>query len=280
MRAEPINRISFIGAGNVASHLALSFKKAGFSITDVWSESVKSAKILAGKVNANWCNKAEELTSNYDLLVIAIPDQLIEEVARSLTIADNQMLVHTSGPVPLKALTPFAENCGVFYPLQTFSRDRDIEFKTIPILVEANSIHTLNMLSDVAARISNKVMPINSEKRKYIHLAAVFVNNFPNLMYRIDSDILKQEDLDFDLLRPLILETARKVQEFGPDDVQTGPAMRNDRRVIDEQICLLKTNRDYQEVYKMLSELIPEKREPKREKREAKNKKRKAKRNI
>ncbi len=259
MRTEPINEISFIGAGNVASHLALSFKKAGFTITDVWSESVKSAKILAEKVNANWCNKADELTSNCDLLVMAIPDQLIEEIGSSLKVTENQLLVHTSGSIPLKPLSSFAENCGVFYPLQTFSRDRTIEFKTIPILVEANSIHNLKMLSDVASRISNKVIAINSEKRKYIHLAAVFVNNFPNLMYRIASDILKQEDVDFDLLRPLILETAKKVQEFEPGDVQTGPAMRNDRRVIDEQISLLNANRDYQEVYKLLSELILEK---------------------
>ncbi|MCK5840414.1 MAG: NAD(P)-binding domain-containing protein, partial [Bacteroidales bacterium] len=175
MRAESINKISFIGAGNVASHLAMSFNKAGFTITDVWSESVKSAKILAEKVNANWCYRADEMTSNCDLLVMAIPDRLIEEVGRSLNIVENQMLVHTSGTVQLKALAPFAENHGVFYPLQTFSRDRPIEFKTIPVLVEANSINNLNMLSDVASRISDKVVKINSEKRKYIHLAAVFV---------------------------------------------------------------------------------------------------------
>jgi len=256
MRAESINKISFIGAGNVASHLAMSFKKAGFTITDVWSESVKSAKILAEKVNANWCYRADELISNCDLLVMAIPDRLIEEVGSSLNVVENQMLVHTSGTVPLKTLAPFAENHGVFYPLQTFSRDRPIEFKTIPVLVEANSINNLNMLSDVASRISDKVVKIDSEKRKYIHLAAVFVNNFPNLMYRIASDILNQEELDFDLLRPLILETASKVQELKPGDVQTGPAMRNDRRIIDEQIRLLNSNKDYQELYKILSELI------------------------
>jgi len=147
-------------------------------------------------------------------------------------------------------------NCGVFYPLQTFSKNQKINFKDVPICIEANNKKTLNILSNLAKSVSNNIYFTNSEQRKSLHLAAVFACNFTNHLYSISENILKKENIDFEILKPLIIETANKIKNHSPLEMQTGPAIRNDKEIIKEHLKLLKRNKTEQNIYKLLTENI------------------------
>ena len=144
---------------------------------------------------------------------------------------------------------------GVFYPLQTFSKNSLVAFKEIPICIEASVTSDLKILKELGESLSEKVIEINSEERSKLHLAAVFVNNFTNYLYRISNEILAESKLPFDLLKPLIAETARKIETLSPKDVQTGPAKRNDLKTIEKHLYLLKDS-PYKQLYQQLTEAI------------------------
>jgi predicted short-subunit dehydrogenase-like oxidoreductase (DUF2520 family) len=150
---------------------------------------------------------------------------------------------------------------GIFYPLQTFSKQKKVDFEEIPICLEANKYEVLQQLERLAGSLSRKVYFLDSKQRKAIHLAAVFACNFTNLMYRIAEDLVTESDLNFDILRPLIKETAAKVQEHSPREVQTGPAARNDRKIIEEHLKALENHPEYKEIYQLLTTEIVNKRD-------------------
>jgi len=176
-------------------------------------------------------------------------------LAKELNFKDK-LVVHTSGSLPMDVLKEVSSNFGVFYPLQTFSKSRKADFKSIPICIEANTADNENHLVDLGTSISGNVQHINSEERKILHLAAVFACNFPNYMYTIAEQILARNKLDFNFLKPLIEETAAKVQTIDPHNAQTGPAKRGDKIIMNQHLELLKDSPGFKDIYKLISSEI------------------------
>lgn len=253
---QQIENIVFIGAGNLATQLALAFTQKGLRVQQVYSRTPERAKALAQKVNAHSTSELSQLVSGADLYVVAVKDSAIEEVLQSLTLDQGSLVVHTAGSIPMKVLHGFTRRYGVFYPLQTFSVNRGADFLDIPICIEASDGRVMDLLEKLAQRISSSVHPVSSDKRKTLHLAAVFVNNFVNHLYVIGSEILNDKALDFNLLRPLIRETALKVQTMHPLQAQTGPAKRMDQQVIEDHIQMLENQPEFQKIYSLVTQSI------------------------
>ncbi len=250
-----IKTITFIGAGNLATHLAQALAGSGFNISQVYSRTKESARNLAGILNANYTNSISEINTNVDLIIVALKDSAVHEVLSRIDF-QNKLIVHCSGSLPLTVLKEYSENTGVFYPLQTFSKKRQVNFKAIPVFVEANTKANEQKLLDIANLISEKVVLLNSEKRKALHIAAVFANNFANHMYSLAAQFMESKEIDFDVLRPLIHETAEKVQVLDPADAQTGPAIRFDENIINEHLNQLDAFPELRELYHSISKSI------------------------
>ncbi len=247
--------ISIIGSGNLATQLGLALHKEGYCISQIFSRSKKNAETLAKKVDAKAITDLKDLAQTASIYFIAVKDDAIATIAKQLKLK-GQIVVHTSGSVPLDVLKSISRNYGVFYPLQTFSKEKPADFKTIPVCIEANNNSTATTLLYFAKSISGNVQKVNSEKRKKIHLAAVFACNFSNHMYAIADALLAKDKLPLDLLRPLIEETAAKVKTGKPKNVQTGPALRQDKKTMKEHLNLLSKEKDLQKLYSLLSESI------------------------
>lgn len=250
-----IQNIVFIGAGNVATHLGLALQNTGRQIVQVYSRTEENARLLSGKLHADFTVDLKTINPDADLYIITVADDAVEKVADLLWV-NRSLVVHTSGSVSIDVLQKCSENYGVLYPFQTFSKAREIDFSVVPLCIEANSKDNLLLLEQLARNLSQKVVKVDSEKRKILHLAGVFASNFPNFMYRIADQILTENKLDFDLLRPLILETAMKVQEMRPENAQTGPASRGDEAILRKHSELLKEYPEYRRIYNILSDGI------------------------
>jgi len=244
-------QITIIGSGNVAQHLIKAFSK---------SEAVEIAQVFSRKKEKlSSLIEFEKIVSNYqdlkeaDLYIIAVTDNAIADVSRQLPF-NNQLVVHTSGTASIETLDD-KNRKGVFYPLQTFSKNKEIDFSVIPICLEANNTFDFRVLETVAKSISKAVFPINSEQRKALHVAAVFVNNFTNHLYQIGQEICEENQVSFDILKPLIQETAEKIKTLEPVDAQTGPAKRNDSNTIEAHLEYL-TNENQKNIYKILTQSI------------------------
>jgi predicted short-subunit dehydrogenase-like oxidoreductase (DUF2520 family) len=249
------NNIILIGAGNAASHIGLALYNAGYKITQVYSRTKKSAAALAKKTNAEAINDLKKLDLTASIYIIAVKDDAIAEVASQLKLKDK-IVVHTSGTASIDVLQNVSKNYGVFYPLQTFSKNKAIDFRAVPICIEANNRSTASSLEYFAKSISSSVQKVNSDQRKIIHLAAVFACNFTNHMYAIAEDILVNNKLSLDVLKPLIEETANKIKSNSPLAMQTGPAIRGDKKTMDAHLKLLSGNKKLKEIYKLMSESI------------------------
>ena len=244
-------RVSIIGSGNVAQHLIQTFSKtAAIELVQVFARKKESVAHLI-EVNKIYTDFNEFITT--DLFIIAVTDDAIAAVSKELPFS-NQLVVHTSGSVVIDAIDS-KNRQGVFYPLQTFSKSKEVDFKSIPICIEAQNENDFNTLETVAKAISNSVYKINSEQRKALHVAAVFVSNFVNHLYRIGNDICLENDLSFDILKPLIQETANKILTLSPNDAQTGPAKRKDTQTINAHLNFL-TDDNQKEIYKLLTKSI------------------------
>lgn len=247
--------IILLGSGNVATHLGQALKKAGHNIFQVWSKNQVNAKKLANKLGTEVAPQLSLVNLSADIYILAVKDDAIREVAEALPI-HHQLLVHTSGSTDLAILKGISSSIGVFYPIQTFSKAKKIDFKKIPIAIEGNSPNTLRILSTLAQSLSEKVIEMNSTQRTTLHIAAIFACNFTNHLYHIADDILQKQHLDFDLLRSLIAETAEKVQKHNPSEMQTGPAIRGDQTILHKHLELLKNNPAVLELYQQLSQSI------------------------
>jgi len=248
-------KICFIGAGNLATQLSKVFQKEGFCISQIYSRSEKSAKLLADKLNTDYCTAIKDLNAGADIYFVALKDSALDEVLTQIGFT-NKLVVHCSGSLPLSILEKYSDNSGVFYPLQTFSKNRDVDFSSIPIFIESSLVANEKILLEFAEKISNSVSILDSERRKLLHISAVFASNFVNHFYTISSEILKSKEIPFDVLKPLILETALKVKEMEPEKGQTGPAVRFDENVISAHLNELEYFKDYQELYKLISKSI------------------------
>ncbi|MBN1338961.1 MAG: DUF2520 domain-containing protein [Bacteroidales bacterium] len=248
-------RIVFIGAGNLATRLSLEFKKKGYHIEQVYSRSQKSANQLAIKLRSHYTTTPWKILPDADIYFVALKDSAFEEVLPHAAIG-NRLLVHCSGSMPLSSLKKYSKNTGVFYPLQTFSKTIPVKFDQIPVFIEANTKDNEERLLELAGKISDRVSVMDSESRLCLHVAAVFACNFVNHLYTIASEILKKKNIPFEVLQPLILETAKKIHNSDPALVQTGPAVRFDRNVISTHLNALDSFPEFRELYANLSDLI------------------------
>jgi predicted short-subunit dehydrogenase-like oxidoreductase (DUF2520 family) len=248
-------KVVVIGAGNVATHLAKAIYAANVQVAQVWSYHNENAQTLANQINAKAIANLSEIDLEADICLISIKDDAIADIANQLKNFRG-LIAHTSGAVNLNVFESQFENYGVFYPLQTFSKSKEINFEDIPLCLEANNGSALNKLKELAGKLSKNIVEINSEKRKILHLAAVFACNFTNHLYALADEILKANQLNFDILRPLIAETAAKVQHAFPLDVQTGPAIRSDEQTLIKHQQLLLQQPQLLDIYKTLSDSI------------------------
>lgn len=249
-----IQSITLIGAGNLATQLGKALKKSGFKISMVYSRTEKSARELAGVLECPFTTSLKEVDPS-DLVIISVKDDALDSVLSQLNTGDS-IVVHTAGSVSMDLLSNHFKKYGVFYPLQTFSKNRDIDFSEVPICLEASSEMVFKELKVVGQRLSKTVRNISSEERKILHLSAVFTCNFVNHFYQIGDQLLEKKNLDFDLLKPLIRETAEKVMSLKPIEAQTGPAIRLDETIINKHLKLLTDEQELKKIYSFVSESI------------------------
>ena len=242
--------VTLVGSGNVAHHLANALSNAPNVVLDRWVVRTPSSVLI--DINTTLSEKFDEPSSS-QIIILAISDYAIADYSASLNQSDA-LLVHTSGSVNLHHMDK-KHRRGVFYPLQTFSKNKPLEFSSIPICIEALQKEDLNLLTALADALGCKSRVISSEQRLALHLAAVFVNNFSNQMYRIAHEITDGARLDFDLLKPLILETAMKVQDLSPYQAQTGPALRKDQKTIKRHLKQLEKE-NHRLIYELITKSI------------------------
>ncbi|WP_426328312.1 Rossmann-like and DUF2520 domain-containing protein [Pedobacter sp. R-06] len=248
-------KIVLLGSGNVATHLGKALKAKSEDVVQVYSPNLNHAKLLADLIAAEAVNDLNEVKQNADLYIISVKDDAIETIAKSLKNV-NGLVVHTSGTTDIHILSSQVKKAGVFYPLQTFSKGKEISFENIPLCIEASDESQLTILNNLATKISRQVYQLGGEKRKVLHLAAVFACNFPNHLYALANKILSQNGLDFEIIRPLIAETADKVMSNLPENVQTGPAVRNDESTLNKHLSMLTDTPELQNIYQTLSDSI------------------------
>lgn len=244
-------KISVIGTGNVAQHLISALLLVtDIELVQVFARNQNSIVHLVDfeKIILNF----EELKPA-DLFIIAVSDDAIQEVSAQMPIK-NSLVVHTSGSIPIDVLNDNNRK-GVFYPLQTFTKNKPVNFREIPICIESENATDFQLLEKMGKLISDKVYAINSEQRKSLHVSAVFVCNFVNYLYQIGNEICDENKLDFDILKPLILETANKVMTISPKQAQTGPAKRNDQKTINAHLEFI-SDENQKNIYKIITQSI------------------------
>lgn len=249
--------IVFIGAGNLATNLAKALHRKGFRIVQVYSRMQASAETLAQVVEAEPVTNLSAVMCRARLYIVSLTDTAFLELLPELVAGrENALWVHTAGSVPMSVWEGHASHYGVFYPLQTFSKQREVDFRQIPVFVEGASEDDARFLQEMGGMLSDKVYQATSEQRKSLHLAAVFTCNFTNHMYALAAGLLKKYHLPFDVLLPLIDETARKVHVLEPQMAQTGPAVRYDEAILHKHLQLLADEPHLQEIYRLVSESI------------------------
>jgi predicted short-subunit dehydrogenase-like oxidoreductase (DUF2520 family) len=248
-------RITLIGSGNVATHLGAAFKNAGHRIVQVYSRNEQNAALLAYHIGAEAISDLNNIDPGTDIFIISVSDDARDGISEQLAKYDK-LIAHTSGANDLYTLLAFTDHAGVFYPLQTFSKTKEVDFISVPLCIEGVDDSITKTLKELAQTISNNVYLISSVQRKTLHLAAVFACNFPNYLYSIAQELLAAQNIQFDLLRPLILETAEKVQQQFPAAVQTGPAVRRDAKTMNTHIQQLQNEPELEQLYRLLSQGI------------------------
>lgn len=250
--------VVMIGAGKLATNLCKALYRKGFRIVQVYSRTAEAASALAAVVEADYTTSFESITPDAKLYIVALTDSaLIDNIdAICRDKRPEALLVHTAGSVPMSVWEGHTSNYGVIYPMQTFNKEREVNFSEISFFIEASSVESAELLKRIAHTLSDKIYEVDSEKRKMIHLSAVFACNFTNHMYALADKILQRCDLPFDILLSLVDETARKVHELAPAKAQTGPALRFDRSIMERHEAMLADDTDMQTVYRMLSESI------------------------
>ncbi len=252
---KEISSVCILGAGNVATHFAKSIKKTGLEIVQIYNRKETKARELAEFIGCSYISDINKIYENAGLYLFAVSDSAILPI---LNLCDwkNKFLVHTSGFLPSNIFKPFTKTYGCIYPLQSFTKDRELNFLNIPFFIEANSTDTLASLNSFTSKLSEKVQEIDPVKKSILHLAAVFANNFSNHMYSIAFELLKRNNLPFEYLGPLIEETMHKAQNINPGKAQTGPAVRNDQEVLKQHIEMLTNEPEWQKIYTFVSESI------------------------
>ncbi len=255
--------ITIIGAGNLAWHLAKNFEAKGLTVNAVYSRNIMDATSVTDELyHAEATDSLDFSESESELFILAVSDDALGKVAGKLDLPFDATLVHVSGSQPLSLLEDVFDDrpdivCGVFYPLMTFTKFKPLDFSGVPILLECTDDSTLKVLREIAKRLTKEVHILDSEQRKVLHLAAVFACNFTNHLLAVSQEITDANDLKFDLLKPLIYETLKKgLAAEHPADVQTGPAVRNDTKILQKHEEMLEDDPELRELYRTLSKSI------------------------
>jgi len=248
-------KISIIGTGNVATHIGTALMNAGHTIADVTGRNADATNELAALLSAKANFDIANTDADAEVVLLCVKDDAIGAVA-SLLPRSQRIIAHTSGFRSYNLLSAAGENLGIFYPLQTMKKGVALDFKKVPMLVEASNENTSARLSNLAAAISESVHSVNELQRQYIHVAAVFANNFTNHLWELAETILHEQNLDLDILRPLIARSAENVAAHSPSQLQTGPAARGDFFTIDAHVNLLHNEEEMTKVYRVLTESI------------------------
>ncbi len=248
-------KITLLGAGNVGFHLAKRLHECGHQICQVLSRDLNKAKELSQVVQAAAIDSTEAINLQASVYIIAIKDKYIAQFQQKISFLaqENKIVVHTSGAVSSQVFNPNFSRCGVFYPLQSFSRIEPTNFEKLPFCIYAKDPQTENILFELAQTICPNVYRINDEERAILHVTAVIVNNFSNYLYGVAHHICQDHQIPFDLLKALIAKTARNIEQHPPHRVQTGPAVRNDKNTISKHLDFLEKYPDYQNIYQLLS---------------------------
>lgn len=251
-------RISYIGAGNVATHLAPALAAAGHEVLCVFSRTLESAELLANRVGKN-CRPVNDLCEILpsDLYIISVRDDVLRDViSRWPQHCREGVVAHTAGTLPMSLLEGVCDHFGVFYPMQTFSKHKALNVQEIPFFIEGNDRTSLEVIKVAAESVSQKVTELSSSDRRFLHLGAVFACNFANHMFALGYEILEQHGIDPSCLRPLIEETSAKLRTLPPHEGQTGPARRNDKGVIAAQTEALADTPELQNLYAAITQSI------------------------
>ena len=243
--------VALLGAGNVASHLYKAFKSSDvITVTQWYNRSYSAISSYANEVNT-----IDELSQlkEADIYILAVSDDSIAKLSRQLPF-ENRLVAHTSGSVSIHDLDKKNQRA-VFYPLQTFSKEAELNFSETPICIEVTEKNNLQFMKDLAEGLGCTPYRITTEQRQTLHLSAVFVNNFTNQLYRVAHEISDAKSINFDILKPLILETAKKVQHMSPYMAQTGPAKRNDKKTIKRHLKQIE-NDEHKAIYELLTASI------------------------
>lgn len=243
--------IVLIGTGKVASQIGLAFHKNNIHLKGIWGRNHSKATHLATLLNTQLITDLTMLSSNI-LCLVCVKDSAIQEVIDK--ISQTVKVAYTSGSIQLSNIKP-RSNLGVFYPLQTFSSERNIDFTNIPILIESENNVFREELLHLAQKISSNVRIMDSKQRYELHIAAILVNNFSNYLYLLAARHLNTHSIDFDLLFPLIKETAEKLKYLPPKQAQTGPATRGDSAIIQQHLSTIKDD-EIKSIYELFSTLI------------------------
>lgn len=270
-------KIVLIGAGNLATHLGKALHAAGHDMLQVFSRTMQSAETLASLLDAEPLTDIAQVRDDADVYIFSVKDSALVQLVAQLCRHEADGLVedgavnalrkakkgehervflHTAGSMPMSVFEGMAQHYGVLYPMQTFSKQREVDFSIIPCFVEANDEFAQKQIEGLAREISGRVYQLSSEDRKYLHLSAVFACNFANHCYAISQELLEEHGIPFDVMLPLINETAAKVHEMMPKDAQTGPAVRYDENVIGKQSKLLENHPHFKKVYDSMSKSI------------------------
>ncbi|HEY4800132.1 MAG TPA: DUF2520 domain-containing protein [Bacteroidia bacterium] len=247
-------KITFIGSGNIAQQLAPAFKKRGFTVQEICSRNVSTGNALAKRIRAFYSNDISKI-KNTDVIIIAVKDDAISEVVKKLPVQKNCLVIHTSGATDISVLKKKFKNCGVFWQIQTIKARTIIDFKKVPLVIEASNLSSEKKIKQLAHSLSNKVHVFTSRQRRILHLSAAISNNFVNHFYVLAENILKHYRLPYELLGPMILSTAQSGIK-DPQTSQTGPAKRNDKKTMKAHLQLLP--KKYRPLYRMVSKSIIE----------------------
>jgi predicted short-subunit dehydrogenase-like oxidoreductase (DUF2520 family) len=239
-------KIVIIGAGNVAFHLIKSITNSGHQLVQIYNRTIENIKESTKKIPLS--DSIGGIYPNADIYIICVKDNAIEEIANQLKM-NNKLVLHTSGNRTMDILQNSSSNYGIFYPIQSFTKDIPLNFKKVPIIIEANNAEALEMLKSFAESISERVIEMDLEKRQKLNIAGVFVNNFTNHLYHLMDEYLDKESIDFSILHPIIQNTVDKIKIKNPRACQTGPAIRKDQETIENQKKILEKEIDLLKIY-------------------------------
>lgn len=250
-------RVVLVGAGNVATHLGMALQQAGYEVLQVYSRTEASASALADQLKVPYTVSLEELSGEADLYIVSVKDAVLQSLLPSVVKGrEGALFVHTAGSIPMNVWEGIAPRYGVLYPMQTFSKQRAVDFNSVSFFLEASSTEDLERLKTLASSLTPKVYEANSDQRMSLHVAAVFACNFTNHMYALCARLLDKYGMPFEAMLPLIDETARKVHQLAPKEAQTGPAVRRDENVMNKHLEILAEEPDLYGLYEKISKSI------------------------